>query len=326
MKTAKLKLANLPTPVKKSAFLSKEFGINLYIKRDDYTGIEISGNKIRKLEYVFKKVLDSGCNGVITTGGIQSNHCRATVAAATSLGLKSIVLLKVSEEPKIEGNFFLDNLFGAQIRYCTPDEYRTSRNQIMQSIAAEKTKEGDNYFVIPEGASFGIGSMGYFEAMEEIVQQEKELGIKFDTIVVATGSGGTYSGLYLANKYHNLNKRIIGFAVCDDSEYFVNQIDEINKEALEFLDKEVRISREDIEIDDKYKGIGYAISRPEELEFIKLVASREALLLDPVYTGKAMYGLYNEAKAGNLKAAGNVLFIHTGGVFGLFPKQDQFVF
>lgn len=326
MKITKLRLANLPTPIKKSRFLSNELGINLYIKRDDYTGIEISGNKIRKLEYVFKKVLDSGFNGVITTGGIQSNHCRATVAAATSLGLKSIVLLKVAEAPKIEGNFFLDNLFGAQIRYCTPEEYRTSRNQLMQDIASQESKMGNNYFVIPEGASFGIGSMGYFEAMEEIVRQEKELGIKFDTIVVATGSGGTYSGLYLANKYHKLNKRIIGFAVCDDSEYFVKQIDGINRESLEYLDKEVDISREDIEINDRYKGIGYAISRPEELEFIKLIASKEALLLDPVYTGKAMYGLYNEAKAGNLKDAGNILFIHTGGLFGLFPKQDQFVF
>lgn len=326
MKALKVNLAYLPTPIKKANFLSKELAANIYLKRDDLTGTEISGNKIRKLEYALKLAIDQGYTSVITTGGIQSNHCRATTAAATMLGLKTVLLLRINEEPKIEGNYFLDKLFGAEIRYCTPDEYRNSRNEIMTSIANEKTEQGNKCFVIPEGASFGIGSMGYFEAMEEIVKQEKELGITFDTIVHAVGSGGTYSGLYLANKYYNLNKRIIGFAVCDNSHYFMNHIHNINNDALQYLDKNLGIDISDIEINDKYTGIGYALSTKEELDFIKYVALNEATVFDPVYTGKAMYGLYNEIKAGNLKNAGNILFIHTGGLFGVFPKQDEFQF
>ncbi|MDP3437310.1 MAG: D-cysteine desulfhydrase family protein [Bacteroidales bacterium] len=323
---AKLDLANLPTPISRANRLSDELGVNIFFKRDDQTGSEISGNKIRKLEYALKEALDKGATMVITTGGIQSNHCRATTAAATMVGLKVVLLLRISEEPKIEGNFFLDKLFGAEIRFCTPQEYRSSRNEIMKSIADEKEAMGERCYVIPEGASNGIGSLGYFKAMEEIVKQEDEIGVKFDTIVVAVGSGGTYSGLCLANKYFELNKRVIGFAVCDDSEYFVNQIDNINREALVHLDKPIEISKNDIEINDKYTGIGYALSTPSELEFIKYLASKEAVVLDPVYTAKAMIGLYNEIKSGNMKSSDNILFIHTGGLFGLFPKQEQFLF
>ncbi|PKP00436.1 MAG: D-cysteine desulfhydrase family protein [Bacteroidetes bacterium HGW-Bacteroidetes-8] len=323
---AKLYLANLPTPISRANRLSNELGVNIYFKRDDQTGSEISGNKIRKLEYALKEALDKGATMVITTGGIQSNHCRATTAAATMVGLKVVLLLRISEEPRIEGNFFLDKLFGAEIRYCSPEEYRSSRNEIMKSIADEKESMGESCYIIPEGASNGIGSMGYFRAMEEIVKQEDEIGVKFDTIVVAVGSGGTYSGLCLANKYYELNKRVIGFAVCDDSEYFVNQIDNINREALVHLDKPVKISKNDIEINDKYVGIGYALSTPAELDFIKYLASKEAVVLDPVYTAKAMIGLYNEIKSDNLKSSDNILFIHTGGLFGLFPKQEQFNF
>jgi D-cysteine desulfhydrase len=323
---SKLNLANLPTKIIKAEKLSKELGRNIYIKRDDQTGSEISGNKIRKLEYSLKEAAERGATTIITTGGIQSNHCRATTAAATILGLKVVLLLRISESPKTEGNFFLNKIFGAEIRYCTPDEYKISRNEIMMSIAQEKEEMGEICYVIPEGASNGIGSLGYFNAMEEIIQQEREMGIRFDTVVVAVGSGGTYSGLSLANKYYNLKKRVIGFAVCDTSEYFIERIDAINKEAIPLTGKEIEISKEEIEINDKYTGIGYALSTPEELEFIKKIAVSEAVILDPVYTAKAMYGLYNEIKSDNLKSSDNILFIHTGGLFGLFPKQDQFSF
>ncbi len=324
MKSLKLSLANIPTKIQKAERISDELSKSIFIKRDDQTGTEISGNKIRKLEYALKMVIDKGYDTVITTGGVQSNHCRATAAAAAMLGIKSVLLLRINEEAEIEGNFLLDMLFGAEIIYCTPDEYRYSRNEIMESIAQEKGKRGEKCFVIPEGASFGIGSLGYFEAMQEIVNQEKEMGISFDTIVVATGSGGTYSGLYLANKYYNLGKRVVGFAVCDDKDYFTDKINEVNIEALEFLDKKLDISKDDIEINDSYTGLGYAISSSEELDFIRYFASKEGLVLDPVYTVKAMYGLYNEIKSGNFKESENILFIHTGGLFGLFAKKDQF--
>ena len=323
----KLALANLPTKIEKLERLSKEFGANIYIKRDDHTGSEISGNKVRKLEYVAKDAMDKGCNLLITCGGIQSNHCRATVAVATKLGMKSAVLLRISEQPPVKGNYFLDKLMGADVKFCTREEYSKQRGEIMEKMADEYRSQGYNPYVIPEGASNDIGTLGYYNCMNEIVEQEKQMGVTFDTVVVATGSGGTAAGLYLANELHNYGKRVVSMAVCDDIEYFTNIIANISKGALEYLPeyKNAELKRENIEVIDKYVGLGYAISRPEELEFIKKVAQSEAVILDPVYTGKAMYGVYNELKDGGaLKQGSNILFIHTGGMFGLFPVSESF--
>ena len=243
------------------------------------------------------------------------------------LGLKCELLLRSGDNPKIEGNYFIDRLLGAGINFCNADEYRDSRDEIMNKIGERLFKErGSKCFIIPEGASNALGSLGYYEAMSEISKQEKLTGTVFDTVVVAVGSGGTYSGLCTANKELSLGKRVLGFAVASDREYFTNKIHNINVEAGEIAGLKSVFTEDDIEINDKYIGIGYALSRPEELAFIRHIASREALILDPVYTGKAMYGLYNEIKEGKVPCGSNVLFIHTGGLFGLFPKQDQFVF
>lgn len=323
----KLALANLPTKIEKLERLSDEWGTNLFIKRDDHTGSEISGNKVRKLEYLAKDAQDNGYNLLITCGGIQSNHCRATVAVATKLGMKSAVLLRISEQPPVVGNYFLDKLMGADVKFCTRPEYSNSRGEIMEAMAEEYRKQGYKPYVIPEGASNELGTLGYYNCMNEIVAQEKEMGITFDTVVVATGSGGTAAGLHLANELHGYGKRVVSMAVCDDIEYFTNIIDNISNGALEYLPeyKGATLKRENIEVIDKYVGLGYAISRPEELEFIKHVAQKEAVILDPVYTGKAMYGVYNELKEGGaLVGSKNILFIHTGGMFGLFPVSEQF--
>ena len=323
----KLTLANLPTKIEKLERLSEEFGTNLYIKRDDHTGSEISGNKVRKLEYLAKDAQDNGYNLLITCGGIQSNHCRATVAVATKLGMKSAVLLRISEQPPVVGNYFLDKLMGADVKFCTRPEYSNSRGEIMEAMAEEYRKQGYKPYVIPEGASNELGTLGYYNCMNEIVAQEKEMGITFDTVVVATGSGGTAAGLYLANELHGYGKRVVSMAVCDDVAYFTEIIDRISNGAKAYLPeyKDAQLNKENIEVIDKYVGLGYAISRPEELEFIKHVAQTEAVVLDPVYTGKAMYGVYNELKEGGaLVGSKNILFIHTGGMFGLFPVSEQF--
>ena len=323
----KLTLANLPTKIEKLERLSEEFGTNLYIKRDDHTGSEISGNKVRKLEYLAKDAQDNGYNLLITCGGIQSNHCRATVAVATKLGMKSAVLLRIDAQPPVVGNYFLDKLMGADVKFCTRPEYSNSRAEIMEAMAEEYRKQGYKPYVIPEGASNELGTLGYYNCMNEIVAQEKEMGITFDTVVVATGSGGTAAGLYLANELHGYGKRVVSMAVCDDIAYFTEIIDRISNGAKAYLPeyKDAQLNKENIEVIDKYVGLGYAISRPEELEFIKHVARTEAVVLDPVYTGKAMYGVYNELKEGGaLVGAKNILFIHTGGMFGLFPVSEQF--
>jgi 1-aminocyclopropane-1-carboxylate deaminase/D-cysteine desulfhydrase-like pyridoxal-dependent ACC family enzyme len=202
------------------------------------------------------------------------------------------------------------------------------RKEIMEEMAKEFEKQGHKAYIIPEGASNAIGTLGYYNCMNEILEQEKELGIKFDTIVVATGSGGTYAGLYVANEVMNLGKRVIGMAVCDDTNYFTEIAHNIGSEALQYLPehKDKVLDKSHIEINDKYVGIGYALSRPEELEFIKKFARQECVILDQVYTGKAMYGLYNELQeGGNINAKdNNILFIHTGGLFGLFTISEDF--
>ena len=323
----KFNIANLPTKIQKLERYSKELGANVYIKRDDQTGSEISGNKIRKLEYLAKDAISKGCDLLITCGGIQSNHCRATVVTATLFGMKSAVLLRISDTPPVTGNYFLDKLFGADVKFCTREEYSKQRGEIMEAMAEEYRKQGYNPYIIPEGASNAIGTLGYYNCMDEILEQEKEMGITFNTIVVATGSGGTYAGLYLANEVKKLGKRVIGMAVCDDTEYFTNIAHDIATEALQYLPeyKNEVLNRDNIEINDKYVGIGYALSRPEELEFIKKFARQEAIVLDPVYTGKGMYGVFNELQeGGNISKEDNVLFIHTGGLFGLFPISETF--
>lgn len=323
----KLSLANFPTKIEKLEKISNESGVNIYIKRDDQTGSEISGNKIRKLEYSIYEALENGCDTLITCGGIQSNHARATAAAGIKLGMKAILVLRSDETPEMEGNYFLDKVIGADVRIISSDDYRERRMEIMQKIKAESDAEGHKAYIIPEGASNGIGSLGYYSAMKEIKEQEKELGIKFDRIVAAVGSGGTYAGLCMGNaEFFNGEKKITGFNVCDDAEFFKKRSEEIIEEAQKYLDKSIIIKAEEMDIIDGYVGIGYAQSRDEELEFIQKTAKKEGVIFDPVYTGKAMYGMMNEIEKGTFKKGENVLFIHTGGLFGIFSKRNQFKF
>jgi len=337
MEIFRLSLANLPTRIQHLSRWSAECGKNIYIKRDDQTGSEWSGNKIRKLEFAAAEAVSQGCNLLITCGGIQSNHCRATVAVATHLGMRAAVLLRISEQPPLDGNYFLDRLMGADVRFCTRDEYRDHRAEIMQEMADAYAAQGFKPYIIPEGASFGVGTLGYYFAMKEIVAQEREMGISFDTVVVATGSGGTLAGLQLSNLLNGYGKRVIGVCVCDDTAYFQEIAARISRDALPYLVAQGELSQDraerfaatlkptDFELFEEYVGIGYALSRPEELEHIHRLAQLEATVFDPVYTGKATYGMVNELRpGGRLRSSENILFIHTGGLYGLFPISRSF--
>ena len=174
----KIHLANLPTRIEKLDKLTRVLeGPEIFIKRDDHTGTELSGNKVRKLEYSVKEALDRGCDYLITCGGVQSNHCRATAAAAVKLGMKCCLVLRGEAESEAEGNLLMDRLLGAEIRFITAEEYSEQRSEIMEGIKQEMGIKGFKPYIIPEGASNGIGSFGYYTAMEEIIEQEKELGI-----------------------------------------------------------------------------------------------------------------------------------------------------
>lgn len=312
----RLKLANLPTKIERLNRLSDQLGKNIYIKRDDQTGMEVSGNKIRKLEYCVADALSKNCDYLITCGGIQSNHCRATAAVAAKLGLGAYLVLRGDEDTPVEGNLFFDMMLGADIKFITGEEYKNNRAEIMEGIKEELEKKGHKGYIIPEGASNGIGSLGYINAMEEILKQEEEMGVKFDAIAVTVGSGGTYSGLYYGNRINNNSATVYGFNITETKEHFQEVVVKLLKEISQYTGKEINVTIDEIDIIDGYVGRGYALSRPEEIEFLSYLAKLEGLILDPVYTGKAMYGLVEEIKKGKFDKHENILFIHTGGIFG----------
>lgn len=321
----KIELANLPTRIEKLERLSNELkGPSIFIKHDDHTGMEWSGNKVRKLEYALKEALNRKSDYLITCGGNQSNHCRATAAVATRLGLKCCLLLRGTPDTLPEGNLFLDKMLGAEIRFVSPEDYAQRRNELMHGIKTEKEKQGYNSYIIPEGASNGIGSFGYYNALLEIRKQEMEMGISFDAIVIAVGSGGTYAGLLLAKKLTNHKVALPGYLVGGSNQYFEETIHEIFRECSQYLKMDIAPDKGDLELIDEYIGRGYGLSTPEELDFIGHLAQLEGIILDNVYTGKAMFGLVSDIKKGKYAEMKNILFIHTGGMFELFSQTKLF--
>ncbi len=314
----RLKLANLPTPIEK---LKPHHNQNIYVKRDDYTGIELSGNKVRKLEYLLYDAKEKAADVLITTGAYQSNHARATVAAALKVGMKAHLVLTGDVEPKFTGNLLLDQKFGAEFTFISSEESKNVE-QIMQDIADDYTKKSLKAYIIPMGASNALGNFGYLNAFNEILQQEKELGIKFDVISCTVGSGGTYSGLLLGNHLSKTNKKIIGINVSQTSQYFVERVSQISNESLSILGIDENINKQDIKIIDGFVGRGYGLSTAEELDFIDKILKSEGVYFDPVYTGKAIRGLYKsiEAEKLDINSNSNILFIHTGGFFKLFAE------
>ncbi|MCA1665139.1 MAG: pyridoxal-phosphate dependent enzyme, partial [Myxococcales bacterium] len=279
----RIERARLPTPVQPARRLSKKLGVELLVKRDDLTGSSLSGNKIRKLEFLFAEAAAQGADTVITCGGEQSNHCRATAIAAAELGMRSYLLLRTEnpkEPPAAEANILLDRLVGAEIRWVTREEYKR-RVQLFTEVQGQLLALRRKAYVIPEGGSNAVGAWGYVACVEELA---KELGDEPLTLVYAAGSGGTGAGLILGIKLLGLPWRAVGVNVCDDKAYFVEAIGEIIEAAIKKWLLPVAFDRSEIEIVDGYVGVGYARSRPEELQTIRDVARAEGLILDPVYT------------------------------------------
>jgi D-cysteine desulfhydrase len=318
----RIRLARLPTPIQIVPRLSTELGVELLVKRDDLTGSSLSGNKIRKLEFLFAEAKAEGADTVITCGGEQSNHCRATALAAAEIGLRSLLFLRTenpSHPPPTEANILLDKLVGAEIRWVSREQYRR-RAQLFVEAQGQLLALGRKAYAIPEGGSNALGAFGYVECVRELAT---ELGESPLTIVYAAGSGGTGAGVLLGIKLLGLPWRAVGINVCDDKDYFVAAIGEIVEQAIGRFSLRLEFDRSEIEILDGFVGAGYAKSRPEELELIRDVARSTGLVLDPVYTGKAFYGMKSEL-ARNASAFGErVVFLHTGGIYGLFPKAQE---
>ena len=326
---AHLQLARKGTPLQKMERLSEEIGVEIFFKRDDLTGCELSGNKIRKLEFLLADAKVKGADTVITCGGAQSNHCRATALAAVRAGLSSTLLLRTEDPtnpPPSHGNILLDRIAGAELVWITPAEYKE------RHIRFELEKErlhglGKVAYVIPEGGSNQLGSWGYVKGMEEIANDLTEIGVRDfseTTVISAIGSGGTTAGLLLGDRLLDLGVRVTGVNVCDDADYFAAEISRICNGFIKDYSANIAINSSDVDIVDGYVGRGYALSRREELKAIYDLARLEGVVLDPVYTGKAFYGMVSEIRKNRSVFGKRIVFVHTGGLFGLFPAADKF--
>jgi D-cysteine desulfhydrase len=271
---------------------------------------------------LFAEAKAQGADTVITCGGEQSNHCRATALFAAEAGLGSLLMLRTDDParpPATEANILLDRLAGAEIHWVSREQYR-KRAELFPILAEQLRERGRKPYVIPEGGSNALGSWGYVRCVEELAQ---DLPKGPATLVYAAGSGGTGAGLILGVKLLGLPWRVVGVNVCDDRAYFVQVIGEIVEQAIERWSLPVTFSRTEIDIVDGYVGIGYAKSRPEELETLRDVARAEGAILDPVYTGKAFHGMRSELRRDPRAFGERVVFIHTGGIYGLFPKAAE---
>ncbi|PSC68993.1 pyridoxal phosphate [Micractinium conductrix] len=326
--TQRYRLALLPTPIHPWPAPGVPPGCELHIKRDDLTGMQLSGNKVRKLEFLLAEALEKGHDSVITIGGIQSNHARATAVAARYLGLDCHLVLRNSRhladaDPGLVGNLLVERLVGAHVWQVTKEEYGRFGGAALGERLAEKlrSERGLNPFVIPVGGSSSMGCWGYVEMMHELEQQIAGQG--FTDIAMACGSGGTTAGIALGNHLSGLGLRVHAYGVCDDEPYFYEFVDG--------LLAGMGAGREVVGADAagmfravQAKGAGYALSREDELALVADVAAATGIILDPVYTGKAVHGLVSEMRAAPEQWRGRkVLFIHTGGLLGMYDKAAQ---
>ena len=313
-------LANLPTPIEPMPRLSNLLkGSELYIKRDDLTGLGGGGNKTRKLEYLLAEAKAQGCNHVITTGGLQSNHCRQTAAAAARVGMGCSLVLRGDKPSILTGNMLLNKLFGAHITWTNGDDPA----EVMDRVAAQQASMGNRSYQIPLGGSNVVGTTAYVQAMQELSHQLQEMALNIDTIVFASGSGGTQAGIVLGAHIYNVRSQLYGISVSRSAAELKAQVGALSTATAAHLGLEMINVVDRIEINDEYAEPGYGVLTAAEKEAIELVAEKEGILLDPVYTGRAMAGLIDLIRWGAFTRNQRILFWHTGGAPALHAYADK---
>lgn len=327
---SKLSLASLPSPLRPLSRLSAHIGgPRIWLKSDDLSGSTLSGNKVRKLEFTLAAALEAGCDTLITCGGLQSNHCRATAILAARLGLKVHLILRGDPPDHLDGNHLLDALVGAQISIYPAKQYHHELDALFEHWQQHYQNLGSKVWCVPTGASDGWGLWGYLNASIELQNDFERHGIEPEYVICATGSGGTQAGLSLGFALQQTSTQVLGMAVCDDAAYFKNKAEHDIREWAALLDRDdyarcaPAFENLNVQTNDAYIGPGYARAYPEALETIKLLARLEGEILDPVYTSKAFYGMLNEIKKGSFEHCSDLVFVHTGGIFGVFPFRDE---
>ena len=316
----RVSIAHLPTPLEEMPRLSEALGgPRLFVKRDDQTGLATGGNKARKLEFLVADALEKGADTIITAGAVQSNHARQTAAAAARFGLRCCLVLSGQSPDRWTGNLLLDELLGAEIRWAGERE----RSQVMEEVAEEMTRLGRRPYIVPLGGSNPVGAAGYVGAMVELTAQLEVRDLQVERVVFPTGSGGTQAGLMVGAKALGFAGRIEGVSVSPTKDVLKARLEELVTETAAFLGLDLSFDGEDFIVHDDYLGEGYARMGPPEREAIRLSARTEGLLLDPVYTGRAMAGLIDLIRRGVFGQDETVLFWHTGGTPALFAYADE---
>lgn len=319
-KFSKTPLGVFPTPVSELTRLSDKLGgPRIFIKRDDLTGLALGGNKTRKLETILGDALAQGCDTIITAGAAQSNHCRQTAAAAAKLSLECHLILGGEEPEKISGNLLLDKIFGCHIHWGGANR----KGEDIPQLVEELITAGKTPYTVPYGGSNELGAIAFIDAVEELHNQTDEL---FTHIVFASSSGGTHAGLILGKHIFKKNFELIGISI--DKDEIDNQ--ELDQHIINLTNKTANViglkatfSDQDLNLNTHYIGDGYGVVGALENEAIKLTAALEGILLDPVYTGRAMGGLINMIRTKQLGKDDKVLFWHTGGAPALFAYADK---
>ncbi len=331
----RFRLASLPTPVEELRRLREALGgaarcPRILIKRDDLTGLALGGNKARKLEFLVGDALREGATALVTTGAAQSNHARMTAAAACAAGMQCALVLTADEAgQRVQGNLLLDRLLGAEVYFIPPhenpmlpvgDQEAAKIADVMASLSAR----GERPYLIPVGGSSAVGALGYVAGTLELVAQLSAMGASPGRLYFGSGSRGTQAGLTLGAKMYSAPYRLCGIAVSGGEPEKTERALRIGNQAAERLGVQTRVTPEDLQTDAGYIGTGYGIATPECLEAIRLLAAAEGILLDPVYTGKAMAGMIDQIRCGAVRADETVLFLHTGGTPALFAHVEDF--
>lgn len=324
----RIRLAALPTPLQDAPRLRAALGGDaacprILIKRDDLTGLAFGGNKVRKLEFLVADALAHGATTLITAGALQSNHARATAAAARVAGLRSVLVLDTKvEQPEVQGNLLLDRLLDAETRFVPVG---TDMDAAMAAVASELERAGERPYVIPIGGSNAIGTLGYVAGSLEIASQCVDQGVSPSWLYYANGSRGTQAGLVLGAKMVDAPYQVQGIAVSGGDAEKRQRAIRIANEAAELLGSRIRVDDGDLLNDEGFFGEGYGIFTDGCVEAIALLARTEGIFLDPVYSGKAMAGLIAYIRAGRFGADETVLFLHTGGTPALFARASELI-
>ncbi|HEX6112587.1 MAG TPA: D-cysteine desulfhydrase [Geminicoccaceae bacterium] len=323
----RVRFAHLPTPLEPMPNLTRLLGgPQLYVKRDDCTGLATGGNKTRKLEFLVGDALAQGADTVITHGAVQSNHVRQTAAAACRYGLRCVALLERrvpghGPEYEITGNVLLDRLFGAELRFVAAD---TDMDAACVELADEIRERGGRPYYIPGGGSNAVGALGYVNAALELLQQANDLGLRIDCVIHGTGSTGTQAGLVCGLEGANAGIDVLGICVRRPAAAQEEAVYRTASATAEHVGIRNGLERARVRANGDYVGPGYGIPTEGTIEAIRLAARHESLLLDPVYTGKAMAGLIDLCRKAFFAKDQNLIFLHTGGAAALFAYERDF--